>query len=496
MDPTQTDKSIYRTLDSTISEIRLIKLQRGSGDEVLRCTLETVSLDDQPAFHALSYVWGAGTEKRQVNIDSHVVPVAPSLATVLEHFRSHHYDFLELHSSFLWIDAICINQADPKERAQQVRLMGRIYRQASRVLVWIGEGDELSDHAFDRINDAAFRASFAELKTASRAPTSDEVRVSTIFTNNLDKRRYWTRAWTLQEFVLATQDPVMFCGSRWMPWSWYRQCERNLPLPVQKMSYPSLANGWVKIKWETPFHPDSKEFTTPTKHETMRGWYQSNGSIPLVTALSQSFQFDATDPRDLIYGVLGLLPHHETLMVDIDYQKPPEQVFRDIVGAIWTSGAHGLISDAIPHLLSVGWADDKSEVPSWVPNVLRGTKTDLGSTSWLGASRRWRPDRQADIRVEGGILTMNAVRFDSVADTVALHFNHGWQERINRGKAPGEVDVEPLQRIEAMAREGLSVPIPASSRLAPFLALRDEMPVWSALTAGKGMEAEVELKGG
>lgn len=493
MDSTQTDQSVYQALDATTSEIRVMILHQGSGDEELRCTLKTVSLDDdQPAFHALSYAWPTTeTEKCRINIDNNVVPVASSLATLLDHFRSSHYDFLELHSVSLWIDAICINQTDPDERAQQVRLMGRIYRQASCVLVWLGEGDEFSDYALDRINDATFRASCGELETASRAPIPDEVRVSTIIGKNLDIRRYWTRAWTLQEFVLATQDPVMFCGSRWMLWSWYDQCDRALP--YHKGSYPGLEFDLVAIKREVPLHHDDKPFVNSMNHRIMRNLYQHNGSIPLIIALNESFELDATDPRDLIYGVLGLVPHHEMLMVDIDYEKPPERVFTDTMAAIWTSGERVLIGDIIPRLITASCPDDKSEVPSWVPNVLKRTTTDLhGGYAWLLASRQWRPERQADILVEGSILTIKAIQFDSIAETLKLDFNHDRKERFHRGNAPMEVDIEPLEDIEAMAQRGLNIAIPASSRLAPFLVLRDKMPIWSSLTAWEEVESGSE----
>lgn len=42
---------------------------------------------------------------------------------------------------FLWIDAICINQNDNKEKACQVQLMEEIYQQAENVHVWLGEGN-------------------------------------------------------------------------------------------------------------------------------------------------------------------------------------------------------------------------------------------------------------------------------------------------------------------------------------------------------------------
>lgn len=46
--------------------------------------------------------------------------------------------------NYFWIDAICINQKDKMEKSKQVRLMESIYRSANRVIVWLGESDDLT----------------------------------------------------------------------------------------------------------------------------------------------------------------------------------------------------------------------------------------------------------------------------------------------------------------------------------------------------------------
>lgn len=46
-------------------------------------------------------------------------------------------------SGFLWIDAICINQADLEERSAQVRIMPRIYSNADCVIVWLGDDSQM-----------------------------------------------------------------------------------------------------------------------------------------------------------------------------------------------------------------------------------------------------------------------------------------------------------------------------------------------------------------
>jgi hypothetical protein len=38
----------------------------------------------------------------------------------------------------VWVDAICINQKDEKEKNQQVRAMSEVYSQAVEVSAWLG----------------------------------------------------------------------------------------------------------------------------------------------------------------------------------------------------------------------------------------------------------------------------------------------------------------------------------------------------------------------
>jgi Heterokaryon incompatibility protein (HET) len=47
----------------------------------------------------------------------------------------------------LWIDAVCINQADLDERGIQVAVMGAIFSNAEEVLVWLGAEDPTSNEA-------------------------------------------------------------------------------------------------------------------------------------------------------------------------------------------------------------------------------------------------------------------------------------------------------------------------------------------------------------
>jgi len=39
----------------------------------------------------------------------------------------------------MWIDALCIDQADLQEKGHQVAHMGQIFRRADRVVIWLGD---------------------------------------------------------------------------------------------------------------------------------------------------------------------------------------------------------------------------------------------------------------------------------------------------------------------------------------------------------------------
>jgi hypothetical protein len=66
--------------------------------------------------------------------DGLLIKITANLHSALSRFR------LNSHNRCFWADAVCINQVDPEEKSRQIPLMPRIYRNASKVLVWLGSG--------------------------------------------------------------------------------------------------------------------------------------------------------------------------------------------------------------------------------------------------------------------------------------------------------------------------------------------------------------------
>jgi hypothetical protein len=132
---------MYEALNEERREIRPLVLEpfRDTDTEpVIECSMKKISLNENPQYVALSYVWGSTAVTEDIVVNGSFLPVTINLARALWQ--------LEGLSDLLWVDAICINQRDIEERSAQVRMMGDIYRNATVVISWLGpEADKSSE---------------------------------------------------------------------------------------------------------------------------------------------------------------------------------------------------------------------------------------------------------------------------------------------------------------------------------------------------------------
>jgi hypothetical protein len=215
----QTSSIRYQPLSEAKSEVRVLcpHTPVGSSIDKLEFTIRTVSLDDKPKYWALSYVWGDLNETEPICIDGQTFMATSNLREALKRVRN--LMTVETKDLQLWIDAICINQADMTEKSWQVGIMSRIYSQAYCVNVWLGLADHnalLAMKFVRKIGSPTF--------TTKRPLTDDEFVAICEESLNLTKkkeevenlqlilaledifhhRQYWKRAWTFQEFCLSS----------------------------------------------------------------------------------------------------------------------------------------------------------------------------------------------------------------------------------------------------------------------------------------------------
>ena len=105
------------------NEIRILHLlpHDGDSDAPIKCNLRVASLDHNPEYEALSYVWGNKGSLVDIQVSDRTVGVTKNLYSALQRLR------LTDKTRPLWVDQLCINQWDMEEKEQQVRLMRRIY---------------------------------------------------------------------------------------------------------------------------------------------------------------------------------------------------------------------------------------------------------------------------------------------------------------------------------------------------------------------------------
>ncbi|WYZ37995.1 hypothetical protein EsH8_II_001501 [Colletotrichum jinshuiense] len=155
------------------NQIRLVALNPGTASDPLTCTLHETALDSAPAFEAVSYVCGpldltdtlvvlpgpvAALDGVPSSGITHAVSIMPHVSSLLHSLRS------ATESRTLWVDALCINQADVAEKSAQVQQMRQIYARARRVVIWLGPADEdgSSDRALAFMEKMAMHKKFAD----------------------------------------------------------------------------------------------------------------------------------------------------------------------------------------------------------------------------------------------------------------------------------------------------------------------------------------------
>lgn len=127
-------------------------------------------------FAALSYVWGVASKSRSILCDGFHLSITPNGYSALLDLRK------KLGAFTIWVDAVCIDQQNIREKEYQIPLMGEIYSCAAPTYIWLGEGDERSDRAMKLLGKTGILdCFFSDVKTSERRP----------------KPRVWRAIWRL-----------------------------------------------------------------------------------------------------------------------------------------------------------------------------------------------------------------------------------------------------------------------------------------------------------
>jgi hypothetical protein len=124
----------YDSINLARPAFRLARLLAVSGTDI-QCEIFQAWFDqpkDIMPYEALSYTWGDTEKTDKIRVNGCEFHVTQNLRLALEYLR------LENEDRILWIDGLCINQMNDKEKGHQVQQMGNIYSRAERVVIWLG----------------------------------------------------------------------------------------------------------------------------------------------------------------------------------------------------------------------------------------------------------------------------------------------------------------------------------------------------------------------
>jgi hypothetical protein len=280
----------YRSL-KTPASLRLLSVLPDSKDDRIQVELREVT--EPQSYQCLSYVWGDQTKRFPVQLNGCAATVEKSL-----------YDFLQVAAQRfpgepLWIDGLCINQTDDREKSLQVQRMGAIYGNADGVIVWLGNHQGISA-LFEWIGNRQHAVSRA-LHHVSIDQFDKPPAHLRKYILDLIYHPYWKRAWIHQEVLLA-KSLNLLCG----------------PIEVSPAALLKCGEAsFVNMARHDFYALVDLSFIVRFLGRAQYGRYKSLWSIFAGGVKGKMLQ--CADPRDRTYSLLAITRQDE--MFKVDYKE-------------------------------------------------------------------------------------------------------------------------------------------------------------------------------
>lgn len=351
-------------------------------------------------YDALSYTWGNSGKSRELWIGNSILPIGENLWAALMMLR--HAD----STRNIWVDAVCINQEDVKERNHQVHIMKRIYSRAASVVVWLGPQTLSSQAAMDLIVERNRVDGYSDPLKHKELLGHKEHKLRGL--SGLFYRSWWKRIWIVQE-VVAARELVILCGSDMVPWTFLRRA-------CNEIRQKEFSTGEkAKLLRRSGY----RNYTALDNFRTRRG------TMSLTKYVQCTKDYEASDMRDKLYALIGVSSDISPEDIVPDYTKSTRDVFLDLVRFlvmrrrnldIISSGRlfrPASIISTSPQLDP----ESAAHIPSWMPDwrVSRSLRP-LNSEDMDGTSYRAGGVTGAVVRMEGfpAELSVEGVVVDKV----------------------------------------------------------------------------------
>ena len=406
---------LYKPLNLGTREIRLLHVKPNLNlTKQPRCFLETVSLDDNPQFEALSYVWGDPGLKRPIRLENREWYATINLEAGLRYLRSPSKDIV------IWVDALCIDENSVDERNSQILLMKTIYSKAKRVRIWLGEPTRGSDDALAILEHLGRSIPFSDIHLDGQRMRNEHVKYAE-YLIELMNRPWWNRVWVQQEHILA-KDVTLHCGLRSIDFSAILKFgdlnDFTKGLEGKLFDNAKLVGCMQRISDSRFLH----------QHDNRTGAYD----MTFAGILARGCFKNCTNPRDSIYGFLGLAQEDVVDAIKPDYGISLKEVLQR------TAVKHIICTGSLSFFPFTTWkTKDKRLLPTWVPDWPRLGPFDLSNVGSPQNMKReqWRCRiRRFETITKFKACATRSLTFDPVDETTVM---------LN-GNCSGEVtDVSP-----------------------------------------------------
>jgi hypothetical protein len=359
--------------------IRLLRINQGQPSERIQCRLEDAQLGTSVAYEAVSYVWGNSKRERSIIVDDGILPITKSAYDIIHRRRSIWRDQL------IWIDHVCINQDDIVEKASQVELMEDIYKEATRVIAFLGHS----------VNAHLVQSLFAELhfKMEGLGMSAESLKAQLVQSLRASKKPQWNalaeffgsqwfrRVWIIQEAAFA-QELHLFYGNICMDWKYVSRAVSTLshrqileafrPSDIDKLSFSdSYQNALIGL-------------TNVDIMLEFRGDVNYKKKLDLALVLKKCCRFGATDARDKVYALRGLTKDDSKTMIKPNYNEDARYVYRRAMRIIFRKPDSPL--DALTGA-GIGFERSLKDLESWVPDWSHTAQVQIIDNRYTAGSR-------------------------------------------------------------------------------------------------------------
>jgi hypothetical protein len=346
--------------------VRLLDILPGDKTDDIECELRCVTLGNGVDYEALSYTWGSPDRVYRIRCGAGFLMVTATLKEALEALRD------PKRTRTMWIDQLCINQEDIRERNSQVKNMHHVYQYATRTVVFLGS---VEHEAPSQLVSMTLWKQYYHAWKSRKAKSNIFEEYERLFSHP-----WFRRVWILQEVGLSDYDKLVVCYNGSVQ-SWRElslaatlvdSCSSDTRLELLQLPPSPSRHAMVIGKWTT-MDSSASQFPNISRYGRVKGiedrlYTRCLWKRDLTERLQDSRFCEATDPRDKVFSLLNLLPNLDgnlAWLLEVDYLLP--------VATVFTRAARYSI-ETLCSLEVLCYKEGRigtTGLPSWVPDWTR-----------------------------------------------------------------------------------------------------------------------------